>query len=172
MRQIFLGWGQGSSWGSPFAELFAGLKPIPMIHIGTDDRRARTEAITPARIAAGRGDALSRRAQPGDRRLRRPGLRAGDGRDEQPEESLLADAAQRQLEGRLAFAGGVQAGVPARAYLILHGGEVDAKLRRLGQPPVDGELDVNAAPALTVIWNPIAGLDARSARPGADLLPR
>ena len=57
MRQIFLGWGQGSSWGSPFAELFAGLKPIPMIHIGTDRGRAPTEAITPAGIAAGLGDA-------------------------------------------------------------------------------------------------------------------
>ena len=57
VRQIALGWGQGSSWGSPLAELFAGLKPVPMIHIGTDRGRARTEAITPAGIAAGRGDA-------------------------------------------------------------------------------------------------------------------
>ena len=58
VRQIFLGWGQGSTWGSPFAELFvAGLKPIPMIHIGTDRGRAPTEAITPAGIAAGLGDA-------------------------------------------------------------------------------------------------------------------
>ena len=53
VRHIFLGWGQGSSWGSPFAELFAGLKPIPMIHIGTDRGRARTEVMTPAGIAAG-----------------------------------------------------------------------------------------------------------------------
>ena len=57
IRQIFLGWGQGSTWGSPFAQLFAGLRPIPMIHIGTDQGRARAEAITPAQIAAGRGDA-------------------------------------------------------------------------------------------------------------------
>ena len=52
VRHIFLGWGQGSSWGSPFAQLLAGLKPIPMIHIGTDRGRARIEAITPAGIAA------------------------------------------------------------------------------------------------------------------------
>ena len=57
VRQIFLGWGQGSTWGSPFADLFAGLKPVPMIHLGTDAGRARGEAITPAQIAAGRGDA-------------------------------------------------------------------------------------------------------------------
>ena len=58
-----------------------------------------------------------------------------------------------------------------RAYLILHGGEIDAQLRRLGQPPVDGELAVNAAPALTVIWNPIAGLDARNSRPAQAFNP-
>ena len=40
VRQIFLGWGEGSTWGSPFAELLAGLKPIAMIHIGTDRGRA------------------------------------------------------------------------------------------------------------------------------------
>ena len=57
VRHIFLRWGQGSSWGSPFARLFAGLKPIPMIHIGTDRGRAPIEAITPAGIASGRGDA-------------------------------------------------------------------------------------------------------------------
>ena len=57
IRQSFLGWGQGSTWGSPFADLFARLKPTPMIHIGTDRGRARIEAITPAQIAAGRGDA-------------------------------------------------------------------------------------------------------------------
>ena len=44
VRHIFLGWGQGSSRGTPFARLFAGLKPIPMIHIGTD-RGGRVEAI-------------------------------------------------------------------------------------------------------------------------------
>ena len=141
-----------------------------MIHIGTDRGRARTEAITPAADRSGPRRRLSDRAQPGDRGLRRPDLRARDGGDEQPAEPLLADAAERQLEGashspaayRQAF---------RRAYLILHGGDVDAKLRRLGQPPVGRELAVNAAPALTVIWNPIAGLDARSPRPAQAFYP-
>ena len=170
VRQRFLGWGQGSSWGSPFAELFAELKPIPMIHIGTDRGRARTEVMTPARIAAGRGDAYlvalnqAIAAYGGQVYVRvmaemnnpknhysptRP-----NGTSKGPSHS---PAAYRQ-----AF---------RRAYLILHGGEIDAQLRRLGQPPVDGELAVNAASALTVIWNPIAGLDARSPRPAQAFYP-
>ena len=170
VRQLFLGWGQGSTWGSPFAELFAGLKPIPMIHIGTDRGRARTEVMTPARIAAGRGDAylvalnqaiaahggqfyvrvMAEMNNP--RNLYSPTRLNGSSKG--PSHS---PAAYRQ-----AF---------RRAYLILHGGEIDAQLRRLGQPPVDGELAVNAAPTLTVIWNPIAGLDARSSRPAQAFYP-
>ena len=170
VRQIFLGWGEGSTWGSPFAELLAGLKPIAMIHIGTDRGRARTEAITPAGIASGRGDAylvalneaiaahggqiyvrvLAEMNNP--RNLYAP--RRANGTSKGPSHS---PATYRQ-----AF---------RRAYLILHGGDVDAKLRRLGQPEVGRELAVNAAPALTVIWNPVAGLDARSARPAQAFYP-
>jgi hypothetical protein len=170
VRHIFLGWGQGSTWGSRFAELFAGLKPIPMIHIGTDRGRARTEAITPAGIAAGRGDAylaalnqaiaayggqvyvrlMAEMNNP--RNLYSPTRLNGSSKG--PSHSA---AAYRQ-----AF---------RRAYLILHGGEIDAKLRRLGLPPVDQDLAVNAAPALTVIWNPMAGLDTRSARPAQAFYP-
>jgi hypothetical protein len=170
VRHIFLGWGQGSSWGSPFAELFAGLKPIPMIHIGTDQGRARTEAITPAQIASGRGDAylvalnqaigayggqvyvrvMAEMNNP--RNLYSPTRLNGT-----PKGPSHSATAYRQ-----AF---------RRAYLILHGGDVDAKLRALGLPPVGRSLAVNAAPALTVIWNPIAGLDARSARPAQAFYP-
>jgi hypothetical protein len=58
-----------------------------------------------------------------------------------------------------------------RAYLILHGGDVDASLRRLGQRSVGRELAVNPTTALTVIWNPIAGLDADSPRPAQAFYP-
>ena len=170
VRQIFLGWGQGSTWGSPFAQLFAGLRPIPMIHIGTDQGRARAEAITPAQIAAGRGDAylvalnqaIAAHGGPIYVRLlaemnnpknlyspTRP-----NGTSKGPSHSA---AAYKQ-----AF---------RRAYLILHGGEVDAKLRRLGLRPVGRELAVNPPSALTVIWNPIAGFDARSPRPAQEFYP-
>jgi hypothetical protein len=170
VRHIFLGWGQGSTWGAPFAELFAGLKPIPMIRIGTDRGRARTEAITPARIAAGRGDAylialneaiaayggkvyvrvMAEMNNP--RNLYAPTRPNGTSRG--PSHSAA--------EYRQAF---------RRAYLILHGGDVDAKLRGLGQPPVGRDLAVNVASSLTVIWNPIAGLDAGSARPAQAFYP-
>jgi len=170
VRQLFLGWGQGSTWGSPFAELFAGLKPVPMIHIGTDRGRARTEVMTPGGIAAGRGDAYlvalnqALAAYGGQVYVRvmaemnnpknlyaptRP-----NGSSKGPSHS---PASYRQ-----AF---------RRAYLILHGGEIDDQLRALGQPAVGRELAVNAAPTLTVIWNPIAGLDTRSARPAQAFYP-
>lgn len=170
VRHIFLGWGQGSTWGSPFQQLFAALKPIPMIHIGTDRGRARTEAITPAQIAAGRGDAylialnqaiaayagriyvrvMAEMNNP--KNLYSP--RRPNGTSKGPSHSPESY--------KQAF---------RRAYLILHGGAVDAALRSLGMPPVGRTLSVNSAPTLTVIWNPIAGFDARSTRPAQEFYP-
>ena len=54
------------------------------------------------------------RAEPGDRSPRRPDLRPAAGGDEQPEEPLLADAAERDVEGPVAQRRRVQAGVSAR----------------------------------------------------------
>ncbi len=51
---LIVGWGQGGSWGSPFANLFATMGEIPMLGLST--RRGSLEAITPAQIAAGKGD--------------------------------------------------------------------------------------------------------------------
>jgi hypothetical protein len=45
----------------------------------------------------------------------------------------------------------------ARTYLILHGGPkavLDAKLRKLGLPPVAQDLPLNPMPRVRVIWNP------------------
>ena len=171
VRHMFLGWGQGSAWGSRFAELFATLKPVPMIHLGTDAERARREAITPAQIAAGRGDgyliALNRAiaAYGGElyvrvlaemnnpRNLYAPTRPNGSSRG--PSHSPTAY--------RQAF---------RRVSLILHGGvEVDATLRRLGMPPVGRELATNSAPLLTVIWNPLAGLDSADGKPAQEFYP-
>ena len=55
VRQAFLGWSQGQSYGSPFVLLLPTLGPIPMLHLGTAGRNGK-EAITPAGIAAGHGD--------------------------------------------------------------------------------------------------------------------
>jgi hypothetical protein len=64
----------------------------------------------------------------------------------------------------------------ARIYLIVHGGpadEVNAKLSRLGEPPVSGDLAENPAPTTKVIWNPqgygapdIPGNSAQAYYPG------
>jgi hypothetical protein len=171
VRHLFLGWGQGSTWGSPFAQLFEELKPVPMIHIGTDEGRARTEAITPAQIAAGRGDAYlvalneAVAAYGGELYVR-----------------LLAEMNNPKNHYAPTRPNGTSKGAShsaalykqafRRAYLILHGGaNVDAKLRRLGLPPVGRELAVNEAPLLTVIWNPIAGFEPRSPRPAQQFYP-
>ena len=171
VRQIFLGWGQGSTWGARFDDLFATLKPVPMIHLGTDAGPTQREAITPAGIATGRGDAyliaLNRAISAyggqlyvrvmaemnNPRNLYAPTRRNGTSKG-----PSHAPTAYRQ-----AF---------RRVSLILHGGtEVDAALRRLGMPPVGRELAVNAAPQLTVIWNPLAGLDSGSAKPAQEFYP-
>jgi hypothetical protein len=45
----------------------------------------------------------------------------------------------------------------ARVYLIVHGGAkaaIDAKLRKLGMPPIPHDLPENPMPNTRVIWNP------------------
>jgi hypothetical protein len=171
VRQISLGWGQGSAWGSRFADLLATLKPVPMIHLGTGARSGGREAITPAQIATGRGDgyliALNRAiaAYGGEMYVRvmaemnnptnlyapkRP-----NGSSKGPSHSPTAY--------RQAF---------RRVSLILHGGlDVDADLRRLGMTPVGRELAANPAPLLTVIWNPLARLDSGNGKPAQEFYP-
>ncbi len=170
VRQIFLGWGQGSSWGSPFAQLFAGLKPIPMIHIGTDRGRARIEAITPAGIASGRGDAYlvalnQAIAAYGGQVFVRVMAEMNNPRN------LYAPTRLNGTSKGPSHSPAAYKQAFRRAYLILHGGDVDATLRGLGQRPVGRELAANPASALTVIWNPIAGLDADATRPAQAFYP-
>jgi Glycosyl hydrolase family 26 len=170
VRHIFIGWEQGRSWGSPFATLFSGLRPVPMIHIGTDRGRQRREAITPAGIAAGRGDAylvalngaIARFGSPMYVRflaeMNNPSNLYSPvdehGRSRGPSHSA---AAYRQ-----AF---------RRAYVILHGGDVDGRLRALGQRPLGRSLPANPVGRLNVIWNPIAGMDSGSRRPAQRFYP-
>ena len=170
IRQIFLGWGQGSTWGSPFADLFAELKPIPMIHIGTDQGRARTEAITPAQIAAGRGDAYLIALNQAIAAFGGPIYVRVMAEMNNPKNLYSPTKPNGASKGASHSAAAYKQAF-RRAYLILHGGEVDAKLRRLGLKPVGRELAVNPPSALTVIWNPIAGFDAQSPRPAQEFYP-
>ena len=170
VRHAFLGWEQGRQWGSPFSQLFASLKPIPMIHIGTDRGRARTEAITPAQIAAGKGDgylvALNEAINAyGAQIYVRPMAEMNNPKNlysPRRPNGTSKGASHSEEAYKQAF---------RRIFLILHGGDVDGKLRALGLPPVGRPLTRNPAPATTVIWNPIAGFDARSAKPAQEFYP-
>jgi hypothetical protein len=171
VRQLFLSWGQGSSWGSPFSDLFATLKPVPMIHLGTDAGRARREAIVPAQIAAGRGDAYliafnrAIAAYGGQIYVR---VMA----EMNNPKSLYAPTRANGTSKGASHSATAYRQAFRRIYLILHGGAaVDATLRRLGMPPVGRELEINATPVLTVIWNPLAGLDSRSKKPAQAFYP-
>jgi hypothetical protein len=157
VRQAFLGWGQGLTYGSPFAALLPTLTPIPMLHLGTKGRNNR-EVITPGDIAAGRGDgyllALNHAIATWARGIYiRPMAEmnnagtayAGYRPNGQPKGPAYSPATYRK-----AF---------ARIYVILHGGtldEVNAKLRQLGLPPVHGEVLRNPFPTLRVLWSPLA----------------
>ena len=135
VKHIFLGWEQGRQWGSPFSQLFASLKPIPMIHIGTDRGRARTEAITPALIAAGKGDgyliALNEAiAAYGAQIYLRVMAEMNNPKNhyspKRPNGTSKGPSHSPEAY-KQAF---------RRAFLILHGGDVDARLRSLGMPPL------------------------------------
>jgi hypothetical protein len=150
---LIVGWGQGASWGSPFAKLFETMGEIPMLGMST--RRGSLEAITPAQIAAGKGDdylialnaAIAARGKP--IYIRPFGEMNGYWNAYCAfTSSGKAKPGHSTASFRKAF---------ARVYLIVHGGpaiELDAKLRKLGLPPVGRDLPVNLAPVTKVIWNP------------------
>ncbi len=170
VRHIFLGWEQGRSWGSPFAELLAGLRPVPMLHVGTDRGRERREAVTPAGIAAGRGDAYLIALNRAIARFGSPIYVRFLAEMNNPKNLYSpVDAAGRSRGASHSAAAYRQAF--RRAYVLLHGGDVDAELRALGQAPVGQRLPENPVERLTVIWNPIAGMDSGSPRPAQSFYP-
>lgn len=157
--QVFIGWGQGVTWGSKLDVLLPSLTPIPMLHLGTKGKDGR-EAVTPSGIALGQGDdyliAIAEAvARFGKAIYIRPMAEmnntgtpyAAYGPDGKPR-----DAAHSTASYRKAF---------ARIYLILHGGPVsaiNAALRSLGLPPVrGGDIPANPFPRLRVVWSPLAG---------------
>jgi hypothetical protein len=153
VKLVIVGWEQGAGWGSPFGKLFETSGDVPMIGLNT--KVGPREAITPAQIVAGKGDAYL------------VALNAAIGAWGQP----IYIRPFAEMNGHWsAYCAFTQSGRPkpghstalfkkafARAYIIVHGGtaaEVDAKLRKLGMPPVGKDLAVNAFPTTKVIWNP------------------
>jgi hypothetical protein len=159
VHQAFLGWGQGQSYGSPFAQLLPMFGPVPMLHLGTTARPpAKREAIDPAGIAAGEGDAylFALNAAIGSWAKLvyiRPMAEMNNPINLYSYEHTH-DAAHSPAAYRRAF---------CRIFVILHGGpaaQVDASLRRLGLKPVGRDLAVNPHPGtLRVIWSPLAGIE-------------
>jgi len=159
----FLGWGQGLSYGSSFVPLFRTLGPIPMIHLNTT-AGAGKEAITPAQIAAGKGDVYLMA-------LNRAISQWGSG-------IYVRPMAEMNNSGN-AWSGFTSSGQPKpghspadykkafqRIYLILHGGPaatISARLASLGMPGVSQDLASNPFPRLRVVWNPLAGGSPRIA---------
>jgi hypothetical protein len=158
VHQAIVGWNQGLTWGAPLPDLLAQHVPIPLIGITTDTKPLRREAITPAAIAAGRGDAYlvawnKAIADWGQLVYIRPmpemdgywtlySAYTKGGKRKNPAHSTRAF--------RMAF---------ARIYVVLHGGsraQLDARLKRLALPLLqgDGDLPVNPPERLRVIWNP------------------
>jgi PKD repeat protein len=157
--QAFLGWGQGLTYGTPFAGLLPTLAPIPLVTLTTDDRN-RNETITPGGIADGKGDAYllalnNAIASWGKGIYIRP----------LPEMNNFNNFyggfnANGQARGA-AYAPAKYKAAFARIYVILHGGTTDAvnaKLQKLGLPQLQGggETLSNPFPTLRVIWSPLA----------------
>jgi hypothetical protein len=156
--QAFLGWGQGQTYGAPFAGLFPKFGPIPMLHLGTGDI-TRKESITPGEIAQGKGDsylvAMNHAiASWGKAIYVRPlaemnnfnAFYGGYNENGTPRDANHSPASYRK-----AF---------ARTSVILHGGTpaaVNARLAKLGLPGVQTEeLFPNPFPQLRLVWSPLA----------------
>ena len=153
VHHVIVGWNQGVAWGLPLVKLFLGLGSEPMI--GINARSGSGEAISPAQIAAGKGDAylialngaVSAFAQPIYVRPL-PEMNGYWNVYCAYTKSGRLKSGHSTASFRKAF---------ARIYLIVHGGPaapIDLKLRALGMPPVAHDLPENPAPTTKVMWNP------------------
>jgi hypothetical protein len=154
VHHVIVGWGQGQTWGSNFTSLFASLGVTPMLGFST--AQGSREMITPLAIGQGAGDsyliAMNNAISIWGKALYVRPMGEMNGHwnpycaytaSGKPKGASHSTAAFRK-----AF---------ARIYVILHGGtmdEMNAKLRRLGLPPVDRDLPGNPYPQLQIVWNP------------------
>lgn len=152
---MYLGWGQGQTWGSSFDRIFPKLGTAPLVTITTYHWPSKQSVLTPLQIARGAGDSYLEALNAAIARAGRDvfyvrplGEMTGwwnawcaytrSGRSKGPQYSTAAF--------RKAF---------ARMYLLLHGGsaaDLNARLARLGLPGVKSDLALNPFPQLRVIW--------------------
>ncbi len=152
VHHVIVGWGQGQTWGGGLTGILDSLSPTPMLGFGTSNGSG--EAITPLQIANGAGDSYLFAINNALSIWGKPAYVRPLGEMNGHWNPYCAYTASGKLKGpshstaafRKAF---------ARIYVILHGGTADAmnaKLRRLGLPPVDRDLPAN--PLVEVVWNP------------------
>ena len=153
IRHTIISWNQGVEWGTRLPVLLAQLGPVPLLGLGTSDWRTKRQVVTPRDIAQGKGDgfliALNAaiaafgelvyvRPLPEMNNHHRP-FSAFD------QSGRSRGASHSTAAFRRAF---------ARIAVLARGGpaaEMNAKLRRLGLPPVAGDLPPANA---RVVWNP------------------
>jgi hypothetical protein len=149
-RMLFLGWGQGATFGSPFASLFSTMLAQPMVALQAGLRGG--SAITPRQVATGTGDsylvALNHALHDwGKPILVRPFPEMNGHWNPYcayNTNGTKRDSSHSTAMFRASF---------ARIYELVHGGpRVPSVLRALGQPPVRGTLFENRN--VQVIWNP------------------
>ena len=149
-RMLFLGWGQGLSYGSPFAALFQTMGAKPMLALTAN--LPRGGSISPRQVATGSGDgylvALNHAIHAWAKPIYVRPFPEMNGHW-QPYCAYNTNGTKRDSSHttalfRAAF---------ARIYEIVHGGpRVNRVLAALGQPPVRSPLDTNTN--VEVIWNP------------------
>jgi hypothetical protein len=152
---VYLGWGQGQTWGSSFDRVFGKLGAVPLVTITTFRWPSGASVLTPRQIAMGAGDsyleALNAAIARAGREvfyLRPLGEMTGWWNP------WCAYTRSGRPKGG-AFSTWMYRKAFARMYLILHGGtaaQLNARLSRLGLPGIGADLSVNASPRLRVIW--------------------
>ena len=148
VRLIIIAWNQGGGSPQYFAKLFSTMLDEPMLGIGIPNG----SALSPAAIAQGRGDGfllgLNQAVAAWGKPIYVRPLAEMNGHWNSYS-AYNADGGSRgprysTREFRKAF---------ARIYLLVHGDPAaNAKLARLGLPPVSGTL--TPAPEVQVVWNP------------------
>ena len=145
-RHLIAGWGQGLSTGSSFGQLFAMMGALPLFGINPG------ASISPGQIARGAGDvylvALNRAIAEFHGAVEIRPLPEMNGHWN-TYCAFNADGSPRGAD----YSTAIFRKAFARIYLLVHGGSsVNAKLKRLGLPPVRAELESNRQ--ARVVWNP------------------
>jgi Glycosyl hydrolase family 26 len=153
IRHTIISWNQGLTWGTRLPALLDGMRPTPLLGIGTSDWRSKAEVVSPKDIAQGRGDAFlvglnGAIAQFGSLVYLRPLPEMNN--YHRPFSAFDANGRSRGPT----HATSVFRKAFARIAVVVRGGtaaSMNAKLRRLGLPPIANDLP--SAP-VRIVWNP------------------